>query len=301
MPSSESWTRTKQLILASALAFVAGYTDGVSVIRWRSFATMMTGNVLFAGRDLLAHDPAVPHSAPFYALLIASFCLGVVAYRVTEARCPSRGASNLGFALCAIMLTAEIAPIILPSGHSCGHYSMLAFTPMFGMLSASCTSGRLGTATNLVTGHLVVLATFAIKPWLDGSLTTVEWHKARMSSCVLGFTFLGVGCGAALCYIVGGKMHGTLLPVPPCLAILLWFIDHLEKPRSLIKSAQRCARQRRQQKQQPNLSDAEEESTSVANISSDEAMSADSGDDDFDADSISDSEDAERGRPLVAA
>lgn len=50
--------------MASAFAFAVGYTDVITLLRWKSFATIMTGNALLLGRAVLARDPKVTYQAP---------------------------------------------------------------------------------------------------------------------------------------------------------------------------------------------------------------------------------------------
>lgn len=95
---------------------------------------------------------------------------------------------------------------------------------MFGMLMAACTSGKLGAPTTMITGHIVTAANLATKAALSGEgLTRGERHKAAMSATVLVCTFLGASTGAVVCSMSSERAEGLLLPVPPLLAILLWF------------------------------------------------------------------------------
>mmetsp|Transcript_128796 Transcript_128796/g.360391 ORF Transcript_128796/g.360391 Transcript_128796/m.360391 type:complete len:331 (-) Transcript_128796:162-1154(-) len=251
MPASETWRRARQLLLASAFSLVAGYTDVITVIRWKGFATMMTGNLLYLGRAFLQDDPQIPFDQGFYLLIIVTFTLGVVAYRIAEMRLPARGASTMGIVFAALYLSVEVAWLVEPSwAAAIGSYLLAGLTPMFGMLMAACTSGKLGAPTTMITGHIVTAANLATKAALSGEgLTRGERHKAAMSATVLVCTFLGASTGAVVCSMSSERAEGLLLPVPPLLAILLWFYDHEAKPRSLVKHMQRRVRDRRNRRQ----------------------------------------------------
>lgn len=61
------------------LAFVAGCTDALGYLRFRTFAGLMTGNTVFLGLALFGHAPAGP---VLYIAVIAAFCAGVVLARL---------------------------------------------------------------------------------------------------------------------------------------------------------------------------------------------------------------------------
>jgi len=262
MTGNGTWVRTQELVLATAFALVAGYTDVITIVRWRGFCTMMTGNLIFLARSFLADDPSIPHTRFFYMLLIVTFFIGIVAYRVVEMRLPNRGASTIGIMLGAAQLAAMMAFIAKDWGERWGHYLLAGLTPMFGMLMAACTSGKLGAPTNLITGHLVTVASLGTKAACGvGGLTRGERHKVAMSSLVIAGTLLGAACGAAACYFTSEDAEGLLWPVPPGVALLLWCYDHLAKPRSLVRKVQLQVRERRARRRRQRPSSWEELST----------------------------------------
>lgn len=141
---------------------------------------------------------------------------------------------------------------------------MVGLTPMFGMMMAACTMGKLGSPTNLITGHIVTLSALGTKVCLRSGLTASDRQKVCMSSLIIACTFFGAGIGAAACYLSADKAEGLLLPVPPSLAVLLWCYDHTARPRSLVKRVQRSFRERRAGRQP---SDEETGATSESDTS----------------------------------
>eukprot|EP00429_Kryptoperidinium_foliaceum_P120180 CAMPEP_0176296302 /NCGR_PEP_ID=MMETSP0121_2-20121125/58124_1 /TAXON_ID=160619 /ORGANISM="Kryptoperidinium foliaceum, Strain CCMP 1326" /LENGTH=296 /DNA_ID=CAMNT_0017637431 /DNA_START=87 /DNA_END=975 /DNA_ORIENTATION=+ len=207
---------------------------------------MMTGNVVFFGRAVLANERQEPPADGwFYMVLIVTFFLGAVAHRVAETKMPKRGASTLGFAFAALMVGVEVASIVLPDEAYGGHYLLAGLTPMFGLVMSACSSGSVGVPTTLVTGHITTLASLGTKAVMEGGLTGAEIRRAKLGVLVMACTLLGAGAGAALTYLAVGPAQGLLLPVAPTLALLLWIHDHMARPRSLIKSFHRRLRERR--------------------------------------------------------
>ena len=72
------------------LSFLAGYADVITYMRYGSFAASMTGNVIFAGRELAKCSwPDVC----FYVLIMVSWTTGSCLYIEIEKICPRKGGS----------------------------------------------------------------------------------------------------------------------------------------------------------------------------------------------------------------
>jgi len=250
--TSDRWTSTKHRLIASALSFVAGYTDIISVTRWRVFATMLTGNLIFVGRStihsqsqyltgVVSHD--VYAGTWYYIVVILTFCCGVAAWRVAEHFYKDRGASTVGIPFAFLMVAMELvlllSPRVLHDFPIIYSLTVLAYAPMFGVMTAACMSGRLATTTTAATGHFVVLVSTMVKQrFLQEELNHSERAKRGMGVAILGSTLAGAMVGTLVYICTDDGSHGALVPVGPALAVLFWLHDHLARPSSLVKKVQ---------------------------------------------------------------
>ena len=86
-----SWLHGLLHTLATfALAFLAGYADVITYMRYGSFAASMTGNVIFTGRELAKCSWS---DVLFYLLIMVSWAMGSFVYTEIERICPKRGGS----------------------------------------------------------------------------------------------------------------------------------------------------------------------------------------------------------------
>jgi len=230
--------RAQERFLASAFAFAVGYTDVITLLRWKSFATIMTGNALLLGRAVLARDPKVTYQAHFYVIVICSFLFGAFAYNYVETKMPHRGGSLVGAVFAVLMISGELVCLAHPGPEPYSPYLLVFLTPMFGMLTVACP--RLGAPTTMVTGHLANLGTVLAKCWFRHMNQELK-DKAIMSAMVVMSILVGAGTGGWL--VIRHRRHeeteGLLLPVAPCLALLLFFTDHLHKPQALVRKIRR--------------------------------------------------------------
>eukprot|EP00443_Scrippsiella_acuminata_P009926 CAMPEP_0115307984 /NCGR_PEP_ID=MMETSP0270-20121206/73442_1 /TAXON_ID=71861 /ORGANISM="Scrippsiella trochoidea, Strain CCMP3099" /LENGTH=268 /DNA_ID=CAMNT_0002726483 /DNA_START=172 /DNA_END=978 /DNA_ORIENTATION=+ len=207
---------------------------------------MMTGNVVFLGRSLTPEQASSPVlSAPYYLVVMMTFFIGALTYRLAEARWPSRGASTLGLPFGLMMLGAELVLKMgwTPQGNSLYPLTIVAYAPMFGVLNAACAAGQLATPTTMTTGHLLTLAASGAKLCRRQKLTHVEKTKVMMSMLVSLSIFAGAVLGGFVYWVSSeAGTHGALLPVAPALALLFWLHDHLAKPRRLAKKLSKLRR-----------------------------------------------------------
>mmetsp|Transcript_147984 Transcript_147984/g.368806 ORF Transcript_147984/g.368806 Transcript_147984/m.368806 type:complete len:315 (+) Transcript_147984:344-1288(+) len=117
-------------------------------------------------------------------------------------------------------------------------YALVALTcaPMFGVLNAACTAGKLATTTTLATGHIVAFANAGAKLLQRQKPSAAEREKVLMSMVILTSLLAGAVAGSVVyCFSGDHGAHGALLPVGPLLALLFWLHDHLAKPQKLMK------------------------------------------------------------------
>jgi len=133
----------------------------------------MTGNLIFFGHSLVVEDYL---QAAYYFVLIVSFMAGVVAYRAVEVAFPSRGASILGFPLAGLMVVIEFVDMSPHVAFCSKRYLLAGLAPMFGMLTAACTTGKLESQTTMVTGYLTTIGAGLVSA-IAGKLSTAERHQ----------------------------------------------------------------------------------------------------------------------------
>jgi len=233
-----------------ACAMVGGYSDVISLQRWGSFVTMCTGNTVMTGATLLSENPfgTKKMAGPeYYITLNAAWFAGSVVYRAAERRWPHRGATMLALPFGFLMFTLEMF-VIMYSGsleelRSVHHFTAHGYAPMFGMLCSACIQSRLGTTTTMITGHLLILSDLILKLVVDRSLTRDDLKKMRAALCVGICTILGAVAGTLVMQTVAKDSRGGLLPVGPVLVLLLYCLDHLSKPQTMVKKISKITKE----------------------------------------------------------
>mmetsp|Transcript_15366 Transcript_15366/g.28982 ORF Transcript_15366/g.28982 Transcript_15366/m.28982 type:complete len:286 (+) Transcript_15366:44-901(+) len=246
MVSSEAWRWQKHTWIAAMFSFVSGYADCICLVRYRAFATMLTGNAVMLARAIVNPDrDVVHHSGLYYVFIGLSFTSGALFHRLGEHAFPNRGGSIVAIPLAAGWLIAEI---IYSTNDLPGEdvfyrdWSVVGVAQMFGVVASACFTGRMGTHTTMVTGHMLSMASYTSNLMVNRSLTTLECRKAFLSLMIIAGTLAGALFGAFLLLMV--KDNVLLFPVPVMLYCLLWLHDHLAKPRSIIKKVQKKLRER---------------------------------------------------------
>ncbi|CAE7573520.1 unnamed protein product, partial [Symbiodinium pilosum] len=239
-----AWRWHKHTWIATMFAFVTGYADIVSLIRYRAFASMLTGNAIMLGKSVMTNLSASDHGPWYYVFICLSFFAGSILQRLCEHYFPNRGSSIAAVPLAAIVVIAESVEILtspnMDKGDIYQDWTVAGVALLFGVVASACSTGRLGTHTTMVTGHVLSLANFISSCIVNGSVKAEDGWKAAQSMLVVVGTLAGALFGGLLVKIV--DVYVLLIPVPIVLYILLWLHDHLAKPRSIIKNVQRRMR-----------------------------------------------------------
>ena len=87
----------------------------VSIVRYRAFAAMQTGNTIWLGR-VIGDDLPDDWNAPFYyAAIPMCFVAGAVLHQLLEkTHFPNRGASIAAVPLASLMMVGEAVPCFEP-------------------------------------------------------------------------------------------------------------------------------------------------------------------------------------------
>jgi len=233
MVSSEAWRWQKHILMATMFAFVTGYADVISMLRYKCFSSMMTGNAIMFGRAIANPGSAFDEGPFYYIVIMFAFASGAVLQRVSEHFFPNRGGSIIALPVAVLLVIAEVIELHMPSEPD---WTVAGVSHLFGVVASACSTGRMGTHTTMVTGHILSLANHLSNLMLTGSLAAQDTWKAIMAVMILVGTLAGAILGAFMVAMVNLKV--LLMPVPVVLYILLWMHDHLAKPRSIIKKVQ---------------------------------------------------------------
>ncbi len=191
-------------LLAAALAFVAGFSDGQSFIRRHLFGANMTGNTVLLGIALTQHDLA--RAAETLAPIVA-FCAGcAVAFLILRAGRPP-----------AVPLVLE-ALTLAGAAFLSGPWQLEAIAFAMGIQSSSVMKfGAVSANTSFVTGDYNGLIS-ALVGWLarddaGGQRTTVAVLAALIAAYGL----------AAACAALTAPIPHALLVVVPIVLIIAYF------------------------------------------------------------------------------
>jgi len=189
------------LVLAAALALVAGFCDGIAYLRWHLFAANMTGNTVLLGLALVRSDGATILRA-----------LGPIASLIVGAAVGSavRDRFGRGVPLLLQALVLAIASFVMRGIQ----LEMIAFA-MGIQNQAIRTFAGVQVNTSFITGDYAQAGT-ALVDVLSGA------RRARGSRTLTIVAALAsaYALGAAAAALLNAHMpHALLLPVPIVLAI----------------------------------------------------------------------------------
>ncbi|CAE7237664.1 unnamed protein product [Symbiodinium microadriaticum] len=156
--------------MATMFAFVIGYADVISMLRYRCFSSMMTGNAIMFEKAIV--NPGAFDEGPFYYIVITfAFASGAVLQCVSEHFFPNRGGSIIALPLVVLVVLADIIQLHMPSEPD---WTVAGLAHLFGVVASACSTGRMGTHTTMVTGHILSLANLLSNLMLTGSLTAQD-------------------------------------------------------------------------------------------------------------------------------
>lgn len=202
-----------QLLATFLLAFLAGYADVITYMRYGSFAASMTGNVIFAGREIaqLAWQDLL-----FYFAIMAAWALGSVLFHQMETWSPRKGASRAAMLVALISTAIDVAYNMSGSRH---RWWIIGLSPIFGVEEAFAFT------------HLRMPATGVSKHIYNLSKSYMLLSSRRCRSptseevCLSAMMLTGMTCGAVLgqhlALVFGVEVRWCFLPVAPLVAIAI--------------------------------------------------------------------------------
>ena len=134
-------------------------------------------------------------------------------------------------------------------------WTVVLVSPMFGVISAACSTGRMGTVTTMVTGHVITVNNLLGTLMFYKKLEEAELQKLFMSLMIIGGNLTGACLGSWAAKRADTKV--LLFPLPFLIYVLVWLHDHLARPRSLIKKMQKKLRNEESQDSASQASESE--------------------------------------------
>uniref|UniRef100_A0A7S2PV12 DUF1275 domain-containing protein n=1 Tax=Zooxanthella nutricula TaxID=1333877 RepID=A0A7S2PV12_9DINO len=223
-----------KLLLASVLAWVAGFTDVISFLDFHSYASMMTGNLIQLARfgsDTNLHgwsvdeESAMP-TAVFIILIITVNMLGIVTYHAAEAT--YKYGTTLIAPIGVVLVGAFEFTLYMGWNIAPARFQVFPLTFIFGIQNAMSMAGAVGCPTSLCTGHVGVLAG-AVQKLLAGQRAKIPIDKFAVSLAIILAFLLGAVSGQlAVRYTVESDFRQfLLLPAVVLLAVAMVVDDKL--------------------------------------------------------------------------
>lgn len=226
--------RTK-ICLAAMFALTAGYADAICLVRYKVFATMMTGNLLMTGLSLV--DPRWVKLSGMTRWTFPLFCLSIIAtkmfgvgLREEAERLHPYGTTILCPFLVMLFVAIEVVNYATPEPLYPEHFGVLFLAPLFGMVNSVSIHGILGVPTTMATGHMQNLVYASHDYWAHGK---PFWNmRIAIHLTVIFFLFLGAMLGAFGSIMAEGHKCQKLLLSPCLLLVGLTIVaeDHFSTP-----------------------------------------------------------------------
>ena len=183
----------KHLFLVNGLAFTLGWSNVLCLIKYRTFGTMMTGNTLYFGQNLVLGKWV---DAAYYGSVIVSFVTGSLLYKLVDWKSPKKRAATMLAPFCLAMTVTQDALV------SEGRWPVMLVTCVLGVMT-SVSNDYDGIVTNVVTSHIqkftVKMFDNVVKPT---SLDDKTKADMRTSGLVIAAFFSGVCFGTAVARLV---------------------------------------------------------------------------------------------------
>lgn len=209
-------------MLAASFAFAAGYADAICLVRYKVFATMMTGNLLLMGLSLVSPNfIRIPGETqvtfPLFLLCIILCKMLGVGLREEAERFHPYGTSILCPFLVLIFVAVEVVNYATPDPLYPPHYGVCFLAPIGGMVNSVSIHGVLGVPTTMATGHMQNM-TYAVQDYFhEGkSLRNV---RVGLHLVITAGLFFGVLAGGYIAMISKDQKWAELL-MSPCLILM---------------------------------------------------------------------------------
>lgn len=230
-----------RLLFCAGFAFLAGYTEVVSVARFNAFSCTMIGNIVFGCRCIAfrLHERApfentllVPTEPPpsgcngwNYLVIVTLYFLGTSMYHLAEKKLPGRGASIVASAFLLIFVGWDLLSNLLRDPTWQQPWVVYGLAPIFGVQHAVALGDFLSMNATTVNGHLQNLAYCIVKIFYH-RLSHDEMIECLFSLVTVGIMILGLVIGnMAMKALSRHDASWCLLPVGPLMTMLLLVLE----------------------------------------------------------------------------
>ena len=183
--------------LALGMAFLTGVSDVALTLQFQTFATMLTGCLLWLSRSICELNP--PHGSSssaavaaaswkvcYYASVFVSYLTGVAVVRRCRHWPPRRILRTVGTVVLTLFVAADVMCYAPPWWPSSRFIPVSLLAVAYGMINSIGTDFA-GTLTFVVTGHLTRLTHLLTDRVFDGKrLTPQDVQTAQLSLSVCG-------------------------------------------------------------------------------------------------------------------
>mmetsp|Transcript_9047 Transcript_9047/g.20009 ORF Transcript_9047/g.20009 Transcript_9047/m.20009 type:complete len:293 (-) Transcript_9047:361-1239(-) len=170
-------------------AFLTGWADIFFYYHFKTFATMLTGNTLWAS---LAVAEKRIIDALYYISVIASYMIGIGVFQCVNIRY-RRQSMRICAAIIPVLFALGDVAISVATPNRRLWIPVLIFSNAFGIINSVATEFS-GTLTNVTTGHLTKLTTLIVKYFRQG---TVGQNKSSTFSVYQNISVVMGFCGGA--------------------------------------------------------------------------------------------------------
>ncbi|CAE7723797.1 unnamed protein product [Symbiodinium pilosum] len=182
-------------------------------MRYGSFAASMTGNVIFAGRELAKCSwPDVC----FYVLIMVSWTTGSCLYIEIEKICPRKGGSWTAIAVALISTAVDVAYNIDSFDGKTSRWWILGLIPIFGVAEAFALK-HLRLPTTGVAKHLFNIS--RLREVSCREAASADREDVMLSAVMLGGMICGAVLGERLVATFGLQVRWCFMPVAPLVAL----------------------------------------------------------------------------------
>ncbi|CAE6917121.1 unnamed protein product [Symbiodinium natans] len=190
-------------------------------MRYGSFAASMTGNVIFAGRELAKCSWS---DVLFYLCVMASWATGSAMYTEIQRICPRRGGSWTAVVVAVISTAVDVAYNLSDRGHS-PRWWILGLIPIFGVAEAFALQ-NLSLPTTGVAKHLFNVS--RLYELLRKETVVTLREDVMLSAIVLSGMICGAVLGERLVATFGLEVRWCFMPVAPLVAVAICVHEWLQ-------------------------------------------------------------------------
>lgn len=188
-PSTAAMKDDSKMRLTSALAFMTGWADVTLMTKYKSFATMMTGNTMWmasAAIDNRFKDMG------YYASIIVCYVAGLVVFRRSDLSLKNKSLTYVcAPSVLALFALADYLSCLNPSNR---WPSMMMLSLGYGIINSVGTEVA-GTLAFVVTGHMTKVTNLVVDRFSRKAgrvrLTKADRTAVKRSTCVIGSFFGG--------------------------------------------------------------------------------------------------------------